>query len=74
MTRHPCEWFDPAWNYADAGLVSFADFFTGDCDPERFYREAFCYHWHNQWGQEIQPGTIAGRFWKKYVEGTEKKT
>jgi Glycosyltransferase sugar-binding region containing DXD motif len=68
LTVHPCEWFDPAWNAADAGQVSFADFFTRDGDTEQFFPDALCYHWHNQWEREISGGTIAGRFWRKYVD------
>ena len=67
ITVHPCKWFDPMWEAADAGLASFDDFFIIDGDTEQFYPDSYCYHWHNQWEREISDGTIAGRFWRKYV-------
>ena len=55
----PCSWFDPWWrtdNPYDG--AHFNDFFKKTNETytfESFCEGAFTFHWHNQWGKEIEP-------------------
>lgn len=59
----PCSWFDPNWiNNPIANEKDFKFFFketNNIYDFNNFYYGSFCYHWHNQWNDEIENNCIA---------------
>ena len=52
----PCSWFDACW--LDFRFIPFFENTDINYDFNNFYKGAFCYHWHNRWGNKIYDNSI----------------
>jgi hypothetical protein len=52
----PTSWFDPdwIWNGTNLGFENFLKASDKEYTLDNFYPGAFCYHWHNNWGNTIE--------------------
>lgn len=56
----PCSWFDADWiqNPYNIGWVNFFKNTEIQYSFETFFKGSFCYHWHNQWDEQIEENSI----------------
>jgi hypothetical protein len=47
----PCAWFNTEWLYVDKPILSFSASYEA---KDKEFDGAFTWHWHNQWGAEIE--------------------
>lgn len=57
----PCSWFDAEWLPSPFSIGGFDNFFKNSekqYNFDNFYKDSFCYHWHNRWNVEIEENSI----------------
>lgn len=57
-----CGWVE------SAPSSTFDDFFAATSRPHLLTTSlSYAYHWHNRWAKQIEPGSIAHFYWRKFI-------
>lgn len=56
----PCSWFDGDWiqNSFNIGYNNIFKYTDKEYNFDNFFKDAFCYHWHNKWNDVVDDNSI----------------